>query len=304
MALEEYVDWTFVKSIASPADLYKNLWTSKRKQTYVLCYLLVLIIIGLFALRRGDDVIDGLIAYIEYSILALAIVVYSVEPIFLLVQSLVFAHPPVDGAGSEAETTGDIAVVISCHRSADVVVRTVHACMKHLRPNQIFVMDNANFPDPPDNTREVLEEADLHEVNYIYNPYGNKTLAMYGGVVAAKDFKYLLLIDDDVTLPEHMHFGKHLFNDTVKAVCYPILAVHPETEECTGMFIEWQAIEYKMSDYSKLLQNEFSTVLFPHGAICLWERSTLIDCFRAHDTVFYADDVKVSGGSWRTMLGQ
>ena len=38
--------------------------------------------------------------------------------------------------------------------------------MKHLRPEQIFVMDNATFLDPPDNTREVLAEADLHEVNY------------------------------------------------------------------------------------------------------------------------------------------
>ena len=40
------------------------------------------------------------------------------------------------------------------------------AAMKHLRPEQIFVMDNATFLDPPDNTREVLAEADLHEVNY------------------------------------------------------------------------------------------------------------------------------------------
>ena len=291
--IEEYVDWDFVKSIFSPADLYKNLGTSRRKQTYTLCYILALLILGLLLLRRGDVIVDGLIAYIEYTILALAVLVYSVEPIFLLVQSIVYAHPPVDDFRYPSETTEDIAVIVACHRSADVVVRTVHACMKHLRPNQIFIMDNANFPDPPDNTREVLEEADLHEVNYIYNPYGNKTLAMYAGVVAAKDFKYLLLIDDDVTVPESMHFGKQLFNDTVKAVMYPILAVHPETEECNSLFIEWQAIEYKMSDYSKLLQNEYSSVLFPHGAICLWDRTTLIDCFRAHDTVFYADDVKV-----------
>ena len=97
----------------------------------------------------------------------------------------------------------------------------------------------------------------------------------------------------DVTIPENMKFGKHLFSTTVRAVCYPIRAVHPQGRQ-TSLFIEWQGIEYKMSDYSKLLQNEFSTVLYPHGAICLWERSTLIQCFRAHDTIFFADDVKVS----------
>jgi len=186
-----------------------------------------------------------------------------------------------------------IGVVISCHKSADVIVRTCLACMKHVQAKQIFVMDNANFVEPPDDTREVLIEAGLGEVNYIFNPFGNKTLAMFSGSVAAKDYKYLLLLDDDVTVPPNMDFGIELFSDTVKAVCYPIRAVHPEDPEERNFFIEWQGLEYKMADYSKMIQTRWSTVLYPHGAVCLWERETLIKCFREHDTVFYADDVKV-----------
>ena len=294
--MDDYVDWTYVRSIFSLRDFVINCGT-RRKQVFFGLYMILVLSLTMILVRRKTVVGGFLFDYVKYSILALAIILYSVEPCVLMLQALILAHPGADddeGASvSGNELTSDIAVVISCHRSSDMIVKTVHACMKHLRPGQIFVMDNANFLDPPDNTREVLEEADLHEVNYIYNPFGNKTLAMYAGSVAAKDFKYLLLIDDDVTIPENMKFGKHLFSDTVRAVCYPIRAVHPQGRT-ESLFIEWQAIEYKMSDYSKLLQNEFSTVLYPHGAICLWERNTLIQCFRAHDTIFYADDVKVS----------
>ena len=304
--MDDYVDWRFVGSIFSIREYGLNL-TTRRKQLFFCFYVLLSLILTLVLIRRKTAIGAWLIDYVEYTLLSLAVILYSVEPCVLILQALILAHPGAEDEDDEdetshskanrnkanAESTADIAIVISCHRSSDVIVKTVKACLKHVHPHQIFVMDNANFLDPPDNTREVLDESDLHEVNYIYNPFGNKTLAMFAGSVAAKDFKYCLLIDDDVTIPDNMKFGKHLFSTTVRAVCYPIRAVHPQGRQ-TSLFIEWQGIEYKMSDYSKLLQNEFSTVLYPHGAICLWERSTLIQCFRAHDTIFYADDVKVS----------
>lgn len=135
----------------------------------------------------------------------------------------------------------------------------------------------------------------------VYNPFGNKTLAMFAGSVAAKDYKYLCLIDDDVTIPEDMNFGKVLMSDRVKAICYPIRAVHPDQGNDDSYFIKWQGIEYKMADYAKMIQNQWSTVLYPHGACALWDRKVLIDCFRDHDTVFFADDVKM--GLWFTRHG-
>lgn len=318
--MDEYVDWRYVLSIFSMREYGLNLST-KRKQFFFTFYVLATLVLTLVIVQRKTAIGEFLVGYVEYSLLSLAVVLYSVEPCVLIIQALILPHPGADDDDNDngtknasnvnqpavtvvsniTESTADIAIVISCHRSSDVIVKTVKACLKHVHPHQVFVMDNANFLDPPDNTREVLDEADLHEVNYIYNPFGNKTLAMFAGSVAAKDFKYLLLIDDDVTIPPDMKFGKHLFSSTVRAICYPIRATHPQGRT-TSLFIEWQGIEYKMADYAKLLQNEFSTVLFPHGAICLWERNTLIHCFRSHDTIFYADDVKVSKENGTSLL--
>ena len=50
------------------------------------------------------------------------------------------------------------------------------------------------------------------------------------------------------------------------------------------------------SDYGKQFQDRFSTVLYPHGAISLWEREALILCLRDHDTVFPGEDVTM--GIW------
>ena len=100
-----------------------------------------------------------------------------------------------------------------------------------------------------------------------------------------------------------MVFDQSFFDaETVKAVCYPIKAVgpkDPDTDETDDSYmVKWQELEYKMCDYGKQFQTRFSTVLYPHGAISLWEREALIQCLREHDTVFFGDDVKM--GLWLT----
>ena len=82
-----------------------------------------------------------------------------------------------------------------------------------------------------------------------------------------------------------MNFGLHLLSGRVKVVCYPIKAVHPTDEK--SLFIQWQNIEYKISDFAKRLQSPYS-VLFPHGAVSLWDRNIAIQCLHQHDTIFYA----------------
>ena len=79
----------------------------------------------------------------------------------------------------------------------------------------------------------------------------------------------------------------------VKAVSYSIRAVYPGDAERFSWMIQWQDLEYRLCDFMKHFQSKFSTVPFPRGAIALWDRSTLIKCLRAHDTVFYGEDLKV-----------
>lgn len=95
-----------------------------------------------------------------------------------------------------------------------------------------------------------------------------------------------------------MTFDDSLFaTESVRAICYPIRARGTKSEpRFETIMVKWQELEYKISDYGKRFQSRFSTVLYPHGAISLWEREALISCLREHDTVFYGDDVKM--GLW------
>ena len=106
------------------------------------------------------------------------------------------------------------------------------------------------------------------------------------------------MIDDDTRLPREMVFDDGLFaKESVKAVCYPIRATGTRADPCNDtIMVKWQELEYKICDYGKQFQSRFSTVLYPHGAISLWERETLISCLRDHDTEFYGDDTKF--GLW------
>ena len=136
----------------------------------------------------------------------------------------------------------------------------------------------------------------------VYNPFGNKTLAIYAGTVAAARYRYICVMDDDVTLPMDMEFGTFLLDGSVAAVTYPLKPVRCDDGTTDGnLFLQWQEIEYKMTDCDKVIQSRWSTVLYPHGACSLWKREILIDCLREHDTVFFGDDVRM--GLWLTRHG-
>lgn len=196
----------------------------------------------------------------------------------------------------EKEDLSEVAIIITCHRSAQFIENTCRACMKHVNQNQIFVIDNNNTEQSLDNLEQVLRDAGLDEVNYIFNPMGNKSAAVYAGAVAAKPLKYVMTIDDDVTLPESLHFGVDMFSDkNVGCVCYPI---KPMMEENGGRgspwLVQWQGLEYQLAGYTKMVQHTLSTVLYPHGAIAMYKREVVIDVLlHHHDLVFYAEDVKV-----------
>ena len=129
---------------------------------------------------------------------------------------------------------------------------------------------------------------------------GNKTLACYAGAQAAWMYKYVLVIDDDVALPEKFNLSTHLIEGNSKAVMYPLLPV--DSEGCCRTFLmAWQRLEYQMSDYIKLGQDIFASVSYPHGAACLWDRTILVEALRGHDTVFYAEDAKL--GMWLRTKG-
>ena len=63
------------------------------------------------------------------------------------------------------------------------------------------------------------------------------------------------------------------------------------TQDC--LWTRWQDMEFKMTDFMKVLQSEYSTVLWPHGAASLWDKTTLNDILHQHDTIFHGEDTKM-----------
>lgn len=106
----------------------------------------------------------------------------------------------------------EIAVVVPCHKSADEIEASVHSYLKHFKPEQIVLVDNANSEEPPDDLRLVVQKH-FPCVNYMYVPKGLKSQALHVGVNAMPGYKYVLLVDDDTQLPEDMVFDEGYFKD-------------------------------------------------------------------------------------------
>lgn len=112
------------------------------------------------------------------------------------------------------------------------------------------------------------------------------------GASAARRFKYIATIDDDVILPANFSAPTHLIDDKVKGVCFPIIAVPDQPDGSKSIFVQWQEIEYRFTGLLKSAERAHGGVCFPHGAGSFWERETFLEVLRRVDLVFYADDLK------------
>lgn len=251
---------------------------------------------GLITLEYYTGASRYVVDVIRYTSTALLTIIYGTEPVLSAINLLLAEYPDaakeIDEESRIIPSPGaeEIALVIPCHNSADVVTKTLTAALKHLKPEQIFVMDNGHSETPSDNTKEVVASIDPR-INYLYVPIGNKVIAQYAGTIAAKEFRYILTTDDDVTIPENFDFGTQMINDRIKAVCYPVRAISGDGKP--SIWVEWQDIEYQNADLAKLAETDFGGVLYPHGAGSLWDKETLKEVLRRHDTIFYADDIKM-----------
>lgn len=189
------------------------------------------------------------------------------------------------------EDNSQIALVIPTHLAADKIAVTLRSCLKHVKPEQIFIVDNGNSENPLDETREIVRNVSP-QINYLWGHLGNKSFAQYIGSLCAENYKYIFTMDDDMRLPDNFSFGTELINEKVKAVCYPILAVHPNPAK-TNILTRWQSLEYKLSDCAKLSQARFGGVLYPHGAASMWETKVLLQALKLHDAIFFAEDIKL-----------
>ena len=202
--------------------------------------------------------------------------------------------------------TADTCLMIACHQSTittekqETFTNTLKSAMKVFPPSHIFVCDNGGSMTPADATQAVAQS--VHpDINYLYIPEGNKTFAFYwcnrywipflAQCGRVPDFKYSLMTDDDVPLPADLHIPHEYLrlHPEVKAVHFAITAATPDGKP--NLLVSCQDIEYKMAAVHKYFQSAMARSLSCHGAIALWERSTLDRVFYDHDTVFHGEDL-------------
>ncbi|KAF2170525.1 glycosyltransferase family 2 protein [Zasmidium cellare ATCC 36951] len=241
-----------------------------------------------FAYKDSLHLKAGTVIFIGVALL------YAVAPLLIT-----FEKPPdvtEEFLRSNAEKALDTAVIIPCHRSADVIRHTLECALKTFPAGNIIVVANGNSEEPLDRTGEICESM---SVRHIWVPIGSKIAAQYVGTAAAYRFKYCLLIDDDVALPEvfplvteRIELGKE--GDThghakVKCVGYTLEATNEEGEP-GNLCQQAQNLEYKLAGLSRTFFGKLGSASFPHGAICLWERSFLELCFQRHPGYRISED--------------
>jgi hypothetical protein len=152
----------------------------------------------------------------------------------------------------------------------------------------VLVTDDfiGNSPVPLDNTEEICSQ---YGVNHIWSPVGSKIVAQFVGCYAAKEFKNILLIDDDCALPPNFPIVSDRLKGNVMCMGYTIKSVGPNSSKGT-LCQQAQDLEYKISGIQRALAGKMGSATFPHGAISLWDREFLIKTFNKHPGFSVSED--------------
>ncbi|KAF4730917.1 hypothetical protein FOZ63_033965, partial [Perkinsus olseni] len=163
----------------------------------------------------------------------------------------------------------DCCLMIACHLSTmteekyESFSNTLRSALAVFPPSHIFVCDNGPSLKPEDETQWATQQ--VHpDINYLYIPEGNKTFAFYwcnrywipylASTGRTTNFRYALIIDDDVPLPNDLHIPREQLdkNVNIKAVHFPITAASPHGSP--NLLLQCQDVEYKMAAVHKLFQ--------------------------------------------------
>ncbi|KAG9681107.1 glycosyltransferase family 2 protein, partial [Aureobasidium melanogenum] len=221
----------------------------------------------------------------SWSIIIGVSVAYAYSPLLVLFEP----DPPMPEEPIDATKTpnvSDTALMIPCYKAANLIGPTLEAATKIFPPSHIFVVANGNSPTPLDNTEEICRP---FGVNHIWSPVGSKIVAQFVGCYAAKDFKNVLLIDDDCALPPNFPIVSDRLKGKVMCMGYTIKSVGPKSSKGT-LCQQAQDLEYKISGIQRALAGKIGSATFPHGAISLWDREFLIKTFSKHPGFSVSED--------------
>jgi cellulose synthase/poly-beta-1,6-N-acetylglucosamine synthase-like glycosyltransferase len=265
-------------------------------------------IAGIIVSQYYTHWIDKAMAITRTNMLPVLIIVIGLEPIMTIIilicarvpdmkpsdqifESLCAKDIEASEKPSELHNSHETALVIPCHNSdREAMKKVLASAYPHFRPQDIFIVDNGRTKYPPDDFRAFIRSCHP-DIVYIWSPIGSKNAAQLVGAIAAKNYNYIMTVDDDVSLPPNFHAPVDQITDLVKGVAFPLRAIDADGN-CPLFMVTWQDCEYKMSGLTKLAESHICGVLYPHGAGWFCERQTLVDLIsNYHSLDFIAEDV-------------
>jgi hypothetical protein len=124
---------------------------------------------------------------------------------------------------------------------------------------------------------------------HVWSPVGSKIIAQFVGCYAAKNFKNVLLIDDDCAIPPNFPVVSDRLVGKIKCIGYTIKSVGPNSSKGTWC-CQAQDLEYKLSGLQRAMAGKMGSATFPHGAISIWDRKFLISTFYDHPGFSVSED--------------
>ena len=164
---------------------------------------------------------------------------------------LLFCQFEKDIDDPEERDASETCLIIPAYKAAGPLPATIEHALNIFKPDQIFIIANGNSPTPLDNTAEICS---LYSVRHYWVPIGSKITAEFIGVVLAKQYKYVLLTDDDVHLPANLPLVTDRIDEKMACIGYTIQSTGPNGSKGT-MIQQVQDLEYKLAGLSKVFQS-------------------------------------------------
>ena len=302
-------DLDFIKTIFDLRTFFFPV--TQRKMIFFLLYLSL---IGMLVwLEYTVNLSKKVVWALNQNVLWLTVITYGMEPFMLALYMILARYPYFDPKKQInnmrnleegcIDFNQDTVLVIPCHHSASSAFeiqslrKVITSALVHFLPSHIIVVDNGAEAKPADNTQEIIHS--IHsDIIYIYRHCdGNKNRAQLNGVELAitrygHQIKYVLLIDDDVQIPEHYNVEHAFFLDKhVRGIIYPILATSSHQKDI--LLTRWQNIEYQLSDLTLSALDAFQVAPAPHGACVLLEIKTAQRILQQHTGRFKGEDKEI-----------
>ncbi|KAG9185960.1 hypothetical protein G6011_02516 [Alternaria panax] len=284
-----------LRTIWQIIDIREVFWPFTWKK-YIILFVVAALAVGVAISDHYFGWIKESMEITRSNMLPVLIIVIGIEPIMITVILLVArvpslhpsVGPPVERAAPDVELDVEKTIciveatpehrttlVIPCHNSDhEATSKVLKSAFVHFRPQDIFVVDNGRTRHPVSPKFRNFIRCEHPDINYIWSPIGSKNAAQLVGAMAAKDYDWIMTVDDDVSIPATFRPPIDKMDDTTKGCAFPLKAVDANGDVPLCL-VAWQDCEYKMSGLTKLAESD-----------------TLIDLISNYHSIdFIAEDV-------------